>query len=217
MAAVFGVDVLHERQVDAAAQATAQPQPPLPAQIGRYRLVRSWNDTLLDGIVVYHWGEYVAPGGPAGTDGVHISLGISPEMGVHDAEVCHIARGEDPTWHGQIESPSASGTVALTAATYNDGITQRLEASTVCDKGSCGQYSQDFGRPGQHISLVYARPHRGAPLEPDATRPVPVLLKVESQDVLAPVGAAEQEMAATVTAFLKDADLVGITAPYARR
>jgi exosortase J len=138
-------------------------------------------------------------------------------MGVHDAEVCHIARGEDPTWHGEITAPTPGGSVALTAATYNDGITQRMEASTVCDNGACRQYSEDYAGSGQHITLIFAKPHRGLPLQADRTRPVPILLKVETTDVLTAPAAAEHQMEATLDAFLQQANLVQITAPFTRR
>ena len=139
-------------------------------------------------------------------------LGVSPQT-IHDAEVCHIARGEDPMWHGQIVAATAGGQVELTAATYNDGAIQKLEASTVCDHGACRQYSET----SQHMTLIYARPHRGVPLEADTTRPIPILLKVESLDVLAPERVIRPQLAATLTTFLKGADLISLTAPYSKR
>jgi exosortase J len=111
LAAVFGIEDLHERNVELAEAKAAQSAPQLPAKIGDFTLTRTWNDTLLDGIVVYMWGDYVGPSPSPGLPAPHISLGISPKMGVHDAEICHIARGEDPTWHGQIEAPSLDGGV----------------------------------------------------------------------------------------------------------
>ena len=140
----------------------------LPQRIGDYTLVRTWTDTTLEGAVVYLWGEYAAPAPTPGTPPPpHIDLGISPQLGVHDAEVCHIARGEDPTWHGQIATASPGGEIDLTSAAYNNGVTQRLEASTVCDAGACRQYSETT----QHVTLVYARPHRELPIGADRTRP----------------------------------------------
>jgi hypothetical protein len=50
-----------------------------------------------------------------------------------------------------------------------------------------------------------------------AARPVPVLLKVESPDVTAPVDVAEAKMAAQIAEFLKSADLAGVTAGFGRR
>jgi exosortase J len=212
LAAVFGIDAIHQRSVDAAlAQHTAVPQ--LPAQIGPYQLTRTWNDTMMTGVIVYTWGEYAAPTQPNGQPGPHISLGISPDLGVHDAEVCHIARGEDPLWHGQIVAPSAAGQIELTAATYNDGVTQKLEASTVCDAGECHQYSQT----SEHVTVVYARPHRNVPLSADTTRPVPMLLKVETLETLTPDPQVRQELTAVLTDFLKNADLAQISGLYSRR
>lgn len=209
MAAVFGVDVLHEHRVDAARLATLAPAT-LPAHIGNFTLERTWNETQFN-VLVYSWGEYAAPT-VNGVPGAHVMLGVSPQT-VHDAEVCHLARGEEPTWHGQIVASTAAGPVELTAATYNNGATQVLEASTVCDHGACRQYSQT----SQHVTVIYARPHRGVPLQSNETRPIPLMLMVESLDVLAPPSVMEPQLQSTLIAFLKDADLLTLTAPYVKR
>ena len=207
LSAVFGLEALHTARVEAKSATNAATPPPMPQHIGNFSLVRTWSEGLIDGTVVYVWGEYETP------DGTHVSLGISPELGVHDAEVCHIARGENPTWHGQIEVPSPQGALALTAATYNDGQVQKLEASTVCDGGICKQYSQT----NQRFTVVYAKPHRTLPLQADTTRPVPVLMKVETSDTNSPVNEVEPKLAAGLQEFLKSADLVGLTVPYSKR
>ncbi|HEX4154217.1 MAG TPA: exosortase J [Acidobacteriaceae bacterium] len=210
LSAVFGAEAIHTLRVNAAYDATRPTPAGLPAHIGDYTLVRTWRDTLVEGTVVYLWGEYAAPAPATGPAPLQVSLGISPELGVHDAEVCHIARGEEPTWHGQIVAPSPGGEIDLTGAAYNDGVTQRLEASTVCDAGACRQYSETT----QHITLLYARPHRELPMQSDRTRSVPVLLKVESLDVTSPTSVVEPQLAATLRSFLAQANLVQITAPY---
>jgi exosortase J len=209
MAAIFGVDVLHEHRVEAAHLA-AQAPATLPVHIGDFTLQRTWNETQF-GVLVYSWGDYAAPTAN-GVPGEHVMLGVSPQT-VHDAEVCHLARGEDPTWHGQITAATAAGPVELTAATYNDGTTQELEASTVCDNGACRQYSET----SQHVTVIYARPHRGVPLQSDTTRPIPLMLKVESLDVLTPANVMEPRLQATLTTFLKSADLLTLTAPYVKQ
>jgi exosortase J len=209
MAAIFGVDVLQAHRVEAERLAHLAPAT-LPAHIGNFTLERTWNEAQFN-LLVYSWGEYAAPS-VNGVPGARVMLGVSPQT-VHDAEVCHLARGEDPTWHGQITAATAGGPVELTAATYNDGATQELEASTVCDNGACRQYSQT----SQHVTVIYARPHRGVPLQSDATRPIPVMLKVESLDVLAPPSVMEPQLQNTLIAFLKDADLLTLTAPYVKR
>jgi exosortase J len=211
LAGVFGADYLHSNHAKADLLTTNYP--PMPASIGPYKLVRTWLDQTTAGLVVYTWGEYAAPDKAPGVPGDHVSVGVSPQMNIHDAEVCHIAKGDDPTWHGQIETASAAGDVAATAVMYNNGATQMLEASTVCDGGSCRQFSQT----SQHITLVFARPHRDMPLQADPGRPVPVLLKVETLDAMAPVGVIEPQLAAVLRTFLKTANLVAVTAPYDKK
>jgi exosortase J len=215
LCAVFGMEAVHAARTSASKATPAEKLLPLPATIGEFTLVRTWNETdpMLAGFVVYEWGEYAPPTTPSGASVPHVWLGISPELGVHDAEVCHIARGEDPTWHGQLDAPSPNGDIVLTAATYNNGVIQKLEASTVCDSGVCKQYSQT----SQHVTLVYARPHRDLPLQADQTRPVPVMLRVETTDTLLPTPQAEAQLAAVLQQFLTHVDLVALTKPYSKR
>ncbi len=213
LSTIFGIEVVHEYHVEALAARAAQAIPPLPARIGEFTLVRTWNDTLLDGIVVYTWGEYAAPPSGRGGESANVDLGISPQMSMHDAEICHIARGEDPTWHGQIAAMSRNGEIELTAATYNNGVQQKLEASTLCDNGACKQFSES----SEHVTLIYARPHRGLPLQTDQNRPVPVLLRVSTTDTLSPTAEAEPKLAETLTQFLNQIDLLTLTKPYSQR
>ena len=213
LAAIFGIEALHDLRAQAAYEASRPTPAGLPQRIGDYTLLRTWTDTTLGGTVVYLWGEYAGPASPNTAPSPHISLGVSPQLGVHDAEVCHIARGEDPTWHGQIAAASPGGEIDLTSAAYNNGVTQRLEASTVCDAGACRQYSETT----QHVTLVYARPHRNLPMSADQTRPVPVLLKVESLDILSPTSVIEPQLATVLKDFLAEANLVQITTPYTTR
>jgi exosortase J len=210
LATVFGFDYFHTTHAEAAVAPT---YPPVPQTIGSYHLVRTWLDQTSEGGIVYTWGEYAAPDTAPGVPGEHVSIGISPHLSVHDAEVCHIAKGLDPTWHGQLETPSAGGPVQLTLVTYNDGAVQKLEASTVCDSGACRQFSET----SSHVTLVYSHPHRDMPLQSDSQRPVPVLLKVESLDTMAPVNVIEPQMAATLQRFLRQADLAALTVPYGKR
>ena len=209
LAAVFGFDAIHAQRM---ANVHEQVIPPMPAELGGYRLVRTYRDTLLDGVVVYTWGEYAAPAGQHGEPAPHIAVGVSPEMDVHDTEVCHIARGEDPTSHGEILAPTSAGEVALVAATYNNGTTQTIEASTVCDRGSCRQFTTSTGG----VTLVYAHPHRTLPMQADGNRPVPLLFKVESPDATLPVSVVEPRLAAELQSFLRSADLPALVSRFRR-
>lgn len=206
LAAIFGFDAVHAQH---SANLQVGQIPPMPETLGGYRLVRTYEDTLVTGTVVYTWGEYAPPNGDPGP---HIAVGVSPELDVHDTEVCHIARGEDPTSHGAILAPTAAGEVALVAATYNNGTVQTLEASTVCDAGQCRQYTQSSG----DVTLVYAHPHRTMPMAATQGRPVPLLLKVETTDSVSPASVIQPQLAAQLKAFLQQTDLGALAARFRR-
>ncbi len=210
LAAVFGFDALH-------AQALAGTQlgslPPMPAELGGYHLVGTYRDTLVDGLVVYTWGEYAPPLDPTHASLPHIAVGVSPELDAHDTEVCHMARGEDPTSHGEILAHTAGGEVALVAATYNNGTTQTLEASTVCDNGACRQFTASAGG----VTFIYAHPHRTLPTQAARSRPVPLLLKVESPDAVSPASVIAPQLAEQLKSFLRGADLEALAARYRPR
>jgi len=210
LAALFGADYVHGSHVRANQSMNI---PAMPATIGQYKLVRTWLDQNYEGVIAYSWGEYAAPDKAPGVPGDHVSLGISPMQSIHDAEVCHIARGEDPIWHGQMEANSPIGPIVLTSVMYNNGIVQKLEASTVCDAGACRQYSQT----SKHVTLVFAKPHKELPMQTEGARAVPLMLKVTSTDVSAPASVAEPKMAAELAEFLKTADLLQLTASYSKR
>ncbi len=176
-----------------------------PATMGRYTLVRSWNETLLTGALLFHWGEYAREGG-----GTHVSIGIGPAMGAHDTLLCHTARGEDPLWHGQEEYGTAGQAVAFSEAFYNDGSTQYLEATTLCNGTSCGEYAS----PRTHFGLVYSRIRPQSLLMQDAGRPIPILLKAETIDTTLPVETARRQLGADLTAFLAGVPLDELTRPY---
>ncbi|HLI78098.1 MAG TPA: exosortase J [Acidobacteriaceae bacterium] len=202
LALVFGLDDLHAQHEAGAQQAQI---PDMPTELGGYKLVRTYQDTLTTGVVVYQWGDYQAPGG-----GETVSVGVSPELDMHDVEVCHIARGEDPVWHGRLTAETPAGEAHFVAATYNNGLVQTLEASTLCDAGGCRQYTNATG----DMTFVYAHPRRVLPMGADAGRPLPMLLKVTSADVAARPEVAEAAMASALQSFLRGADLRDLRARF---
>jgi exosortase J len=211
LASVFGADYMHRSYAEHMAPST---YPAMPQTIGGYRLVRTWLDQAPDtSVVVYTWGEYVGPDKSPGVAGDHVSVGVSPYKSIHDAELCHIARGDDPTWHGQIVTDSAGRSIEMAGVMYNNGATQMLEAATVCDGGACRQYSQ----AGEHVTVVYSAPDRNVPLSMGKTRPVPVILKVETPNVDLPMLTAEKQMQGEMELFLKQTDLAMLTKPFSQR
>ncbi len=183
-----------------------------PETVGKYRLTRRWNETLLGGALLFHWADYAPEGAPEG-GGTHVAIGISPVLGSHDTLVCHSARGEDPLWHGEETIRTAEEPVSFSAALYNDGATQYVEATTLCNGASCGEYSN----PQAHFGFVYSRPHASTLLSQSPQRPIPILLKAETIDTTLPAAVARRQLTADLTSFLGSVSLDSLTRPYRRR
>ena len=198
LALVFGLDDVHAQHEAGVQNAVI---PAMPGELGGWKLVRSYQDTLATGVVVYQWGDYQSADGAK-----TVSVGVSPELDMHDVEVCHIARGEDPVWHDRLTASTPGGDVSFVAAGYNNGQVQTVEASTLCDAGGC----REFTNSNDNMTFVYAHPRRVVPMGADAGRPVPMLLKVTSPDVAARPEIAEAAMAAELREFLRGADLRGL-------
>jgi exosortase J len=177
-----------------------------PARIGSYTLSRSWNENLFSGPLIFHWAQYAPPNG-----GTPISIGVSPVLGSHDTLICHSARGEDPLWRDQLTLPTAGNiSVNFSGSFFNDGATQYLEATTICDGGSCGEYTSDRA----HFGFVYSKPTANTLFTQNPQRPIPILIKAETIDTTLPQEVARQQMIAAVRTFLASVDVDGLTQPY---
>ena len=181
-----------------------------PQQIGSYTLVRSWNESLPAGALIYHWAEYAASG-----DGTHVAIGVSPVLGAHDTLVCHSARGEDPLWHEQLNLATAGNvSTGFSASFFNDGATQYIEASTLCQGATCGEYAPADNRRG----FVYSKPDPvGLLLSLDDPRPIPILLRVETIDTSLAPDRARAQLLETLRSFLASVRLDSLTEPYRHR
>jgi exosortase J len=178
-----------------------------PEHIGSFSLERTWNENLFAGPLIFHWADYApADGGP------HVALGISPVLGSHDTLICHSARGEDPLWRDQLVLPTMKDSISFSGSFFNNGVTQSLEATTICNGTSCGEYSSD--RP--HFGFVYSKPTAQALFDQNPARPIPILLKVETIDTTLPAEVARREMIASLRSFLGATDLNSLTMPYRR-
>ncbi len=210
LAAIFSVDTVHTYR-RAQAQAVLRPKlVAFPQTIGVFRLTRTWTETLIDGTVVYAWGEYAAPVLPGSPlSGADISFGISPTLGLHDTTVCHMTRGENPVWVSQLVAPTAGGDTSLSTSLFNTGRSLKLEAATVCGDRACRQFTE----ASEHITMIFSGPGKGSG-SGSAARPVPVLLKAELQDTSAAPAVAGAKLSEDVRGFLAGVDLAAMTAPY---
>lgn len=179
-----------------------------PDRIGVYSLVRTWNENLFTGPLIFRWADYAPADG-----GTHVAVGISPVLGSHDTLICHSARGEDPLWRDQLVLQTRENhSISFSGSFFNNGATQSLEATTICNGGSCGEYSSDRA----HFGFVYSKPTSQALFSQDPQRPIPILLKVETIDTTLPVEVARHQMIDALRGFLAAADLNVLTQPYRR-
>lgn len=176
-----------------------------PQRVGEYRLQRQWTESMTTGTLIFYWAEY-APG----DGGAPVQVGISPVLGAHDTLICHSARGEEWLWHGDLSLATTVGATNFSGSFFNDGATQYLEATTVCSGTTCGQFSS--GR--RHFGLIYSRPDAQTMLTQSPTRPIPVLLRVETPDYALASDAARAQLTAQLRRFVASADLAVFTAPY---
>jgi exosortase J len=177
-----------------------------PTRIGAYTLVRTWNENLHTGTLLFHWAEYAPANG-----GAHITLGVSPALGTHDTLICHSARGDDPIWQNQITAATAGQPdVSFSGAMFNNSSSLSLEATTVCSGSSCGEYATDRS----HFGFVYSKPSSQSLLTQDPQRPIPIMLRTEIDDDSVPADYARQQMSAALSDFLASVDLNALTRPY---
>ncbi|MGI4828258.1 MAG: exosortase J, partial [Janthinobacterium lividum] len=199
------VTFFHAAAADISLQADEHALGQFPQTTGGYTLTRAWNENLMSGALLFHWADYAPVNG-----GTHIQVGISPLMGSHDTMVCHSARGEDPLWHGATTYATHSESVSFSTSFYNDGATQYLEASTLCNGSACGEYSS----PRTHFGFVYSRPSPRALLDQNPERPIPILLKAETIDTTLSANIARQQLSADMASFLFTVNLDALTRPY---
>ncbi len=173
-----------------------------PHQVGGYTLARSWKEYLVSGPLIFYWAEYADAHG-----GANVAVGISPVLGAHDTLLCHAARGEDWLWHDTLLLPTATRPTSFSASFFNDGVTQYLEATTICTGSRCGQYSSSR----QHFGLVYSRPDTYTLLSQSPSRAIPVLLRAETTDTAISADVARAQLTEAMRTFVSAADLSTFT------
>lgn len=179
-----------------------------PERMGNYHLRRTWQERLSTGETIFEWAEYAVP-----TLAPVVAVGVSPVLGAHDSLVCHAARGENWLWHEALLLGTATGPVSFSVSFFNTGVSQSLEASTVCSGDRCGLYSS-----GQrHFGFIYSRPDANALLASGSLRPMPVLFKLETPDVSVDPVRTREALVTQLKGFLRNATFEELTKPYRRR
>jgi exosortase J len=200
--------VMHELAADPSRSPSAVGAA-FPEQMGGYKLVRTWRENQVTGALLFYWAEYASQTGDS-----HISVGVAPYVGSHDTLICHSARGEDPLWRDQLDVMTANAKpISMSAALFNNGAIQVLEASTVCSGSHCGEYSSER----KNFGLVYSKPDPYALFSQDPQRPIPILLKAETLDTTLLPEVAQRQLSTEMKAFLLQTNLDALVQPYRRK
>jgi exosortase J len=101
----------------------------LPASIGPYRLVTTWEEYLTEGFKAYRWGRYTN-----GQPGDDVLLGLWVAGNDHNPADCHIVRGEQIEPGSDIVHQAVNGTTVYSTFTYDDGLNRVFAASTICNR-----------------------------------------------------------------------------------
>jgi exosortase J len=107
--------------------------------------------------------------------------------------------------------PTATETINFSGSFYNDGATQFLEATTLCNGTACGEYSSPT-----HFGFVYSKPDARSVFSQDPVRPIPILIRAETTETTIIPDVAREQMTAAVRAFAASVNLNSLTLPYRR-
>ncbi|MDP9052039.1 MAG: exosortase J, partial [Acidobacteriota bacterium] len=177
-----------------------------PASLGNYTLVRTWNESPFAGSIVYVWGQYAPADG-----GTPIAIGVSPVPDWHDPVLCHSVRGEDPLWQGQLSFATATpDPVNFSSAFYVDGVTQYMEATTICSGTMCGEFTTER----THLGFIYTRPNGTGLMSNRSEKALRILVRAETTDVSVSADVERQQLTKEMGAFLASVKLVELTRPY---
>jgi exosortase J len=139
-----------------------------------------------------------------------MAIGISPLPNWHDPILCHALRGEIPLWQGQLTVATAGVVpISFSSASYNDGVTQWLEASTLCRGETCGEFAT-------HFRFLYTWRDPTSLFSDDPRRPIRVMLRAGTIDTAMPADAARQQLTKDLRTFLVSVRLDDLTRPYSR-
>jgi exosortase J len=111
-----------------------------PAQVGPYRLIRTYDELAANGLIQFALADYSAPTNNADAAST-LTLGLYVGAGRHLVAYSRFAQGIQPDWIGSLDTADASAygpmKVHLVTTLYDDGIRREFNAETVCYETGC--------------------------------------------------------------------------------
>jgi exosortase J len=100
--------------------------------------------------------------------------------------------------------------VSFTSALYADGVTQHIEASTICSGKTCGEFTTER----KHLGFIYSRPDARSLVDQTGEKPIRVLVRIETTDMSLPTDVARRQLIEELRLFLGSVKLDDLTRPY---
>jgi len=151
-----------------------------PAQVGAYRLTRTYAEYANNGMVQFALADYAMPADSSGASS-QITLGLYVGVGMHLVATSHFAQGVRPDWSGSLDAVDGSVkpplTVHYVTTLYDDGIRREYDAESVCYEAGCSA-SLDSGKS----SFFMIAPKISTLFSPANGQRLPILLRKEWPD-----------------------------------
>jgi exosortase J len=166
----------------------------MPRKLGDYRLIRSWQERLVDVTAIENAAYKTATSN-------EISLGIWLMPGEHTVHRSRLTHGEAPEAHTARSFATAGGqSVIFDTAFYSDGVTDSLTGDIYCTPSLC--LSSPENEDGVHWGLTKA-----IDFSTRGVRAVPIFFIVQAPHTAAPNAAIQTEMLTECQRFLYNIDL----------
>jgi exosortase J len=144
----------------------------MPKQVGDFGLNRTWYEQQ-SGIPVVEGAAYSAPG----SDEITLAIWVAPNLHVHDANQCWLARGLRPDILSTRPFVTAGGeSIALSTGFYNDGVADSIVVNGFCTPTSCSQ-SQQLSS-GKMLGFIFLKPHMDE-FAGSVSHPVSIMVRID--------------------------------------
>jgi len=151
-----------------------------PAQVGPYRLIRTYDERDANGLIQFALADYSAPKNNADAAST-LTLGFYVGAGRHLVAYSRFAQGIRPDWTGSLDTVDASAhgpmKVHLVTTLYDDGIRREFNAETVCYETGCSA-SIDT----EHNGFFVSAPKLSDVVSGSSNKHLAILLRRESPD-----------------------------------
>ena len=175
-----------------------------PAEVGPYRLTRTWSERGSTGTIVLAMGEYAAPPEIGDTD-KRFTLGLWVGSANHLVAESKFIQGIVAQWTGTFDATTRQALpVHFVTSFYDDGISRHFDAESNCSASGCEGTHADV----RHEGLFFAAPRvSDLAYVPNGKR-LPILLRREWLDEdPTPVSELRKQFEADARLFMAQVDL----------